>query len=421
MIVNPCLMIILSALVVEYLMDVISTYLTLKSLDPVLPSEFDGIYEREKYQQSQMYTRANIKFSQFSSALNFILILIIILWGGFNIVDSWVRGLSTHPVWGGLLFIGILFFIQDIILIPFSIYHSFVIEEKFGFNKMTIPLFILDKLKGYLLAIIFGSLILGTILLIFETFGNFAWIIAWVALTIFTIVLQPVYIHYIAPLFNKFTPLESGELRSRLLAYAARVKFPISGIFVMDGSKRSTHSNAYFTGFGKSKRIVLFDTLLKSHPSSELLTILAHEIGHYKKHHILTGMVISVIHTGVVLYLLSVFLNNSLLFEAFGMTHVSVYASILFFGVLYSPIELALSMGMNILSRRNEFEADHFSVETTSDPENFIRGLKQLTIQNLSNLTPHPFTVFMSYSHPPVLNRIAAVRTIVLDPATPAI
>ncbi|MFQ6609294.1 MAG: M48 family metallopeptidase [Fidelibacterota bacterium] len=409
---NIFLVIIIASLVIEYIIETISGFLTMKSLDPNLPSEFNGLYDEVKYRSSQNYAKIKIKFSRLNATVNLIIIITAILFGGFELVDSWVRGFTEHPVFAGLLFTGILFLIQDIISLPFSIYHTFVIEEKFEFNKMTLSLFVKDKLKGYLLLIVLGSILFGSILYIFDIYGKSAWIGAWIVISIFSIVIQPLYIHFIAPLFNKFTPLEEGELRSLLYDYAEKVKFPLSGIFVMDGSKRSAHSNAYFTGFGKSKRIVLFDTLLKKHKPKELLTILAHEIGHYKKRHILKGIILSNIHTGLLLFLLSLFLDNQLLFDAFGMTHISVYAGILFFGLLYSPIELVISIAMNILSRKHEFEADRFAVETTLEGESFIQGLKKLSVHNLSNLTPHPFTVFMSYSHPPVLKRISVIRNI---------
>ena len=409
---NIFLVIIILTLLIEYIIEMISGFLTMKSLVPDLPSEFIGLYDKAKYKSSQDYTKIKIKFSRLTATVNLIIIIAAILLGGFEWVDTWIRGITEHPVFAGLLFMGILFLIQDIISLPFSIYRTFVIEGKFEFNKMTPSLFVKDKLKGYLLLIVLGSILFGSILYIFDIYGKSAWLAAWIVISIFLVVIQPLYIHFIAPLFNKFTPLEENELKSLLFDYAEKVKFSLSGIFIMDGSKRSAHSNAYFTGFSTNKRIVLFATLLNEHTSSELLTILAHEIGHYKKHHILKGIILSIAHTGLLLFLLSLFLDNRLLFDAFGMTHISVYAGILFFGLLYSPIELVLSIGMNILSRKHEFEADRYSIETTGDGESFIQGLKKLSVHNLSNLTPHPFTVFMSYSHPPILKRISAIRNI---------
>jgi STE24 endopeptidase len=410
---NLYLIIIISALVVDFLLNNISQYLTLKSLSPVLPEEFSGVYDNDRYEKSQNYTRENIKFATIQSALSFIITLLFILCGGFNYIDEFVREYTSHPIFGGLFFIGLLFIMQDFLSLPFNLYQTFRIEKKYGFNKMTPRLYIADKLKGYLLTIILGSLVMGSILYVFEFLGNLAWLTAWIIMTILTFVLPPIYINFIAPLFNKFTPLEDGELRGKLTDYAKKVSFPLKGIFVMDGSKRSTHSNAYFTGFGKNKRIVLFDTLMKAHESDELLGIIAHEVGHYKKKHILKSMIISIIHTGILLYLMSLFINNPHLFSAFKMTHLSVYASLIFFGLLFSPIDIILSVVMNYHSRKNEFEADTYAVETTSNGNAFIDGLKNLSLSNLSNLTPHFITVFLSYSHPPVLERIRNIRELI--------
>ena len=331
---NIYLIIIISALVVDFLLSNISQYLTLKSLSPVLPEEFSGVYDNHKYEKSQNYTRENIKFASIQSVFSFIITLLFILYGGFNYIDIFVREYTNHPIFGGLFFIGLLFIMQDFLSMPFNLYQTFRIEKKYGFNKMTPRLYITDKLKGYLLTIILGSLVMGSILYVFEFLGNLAWLTAWIIMTVLTFVLPPLYINFIAPLFNKFTPLEDGDLKDKLTNYAKKVSFPLKGVFVMDGSKRSTHSNAYFTGFGKNKRIVLFDTLMKTHESDELLGIIAHEVGHYKRKHILKGMIISIIHTGVLLYLMSLFINNPHLFSAFKMTHLSVYASLLFFGLL---------------------------------------------------------------------------------------
>lgn len=412
---NIYLIIIVSALAVDFLLNNISQYLTLKSLSPDLPKEFSGVYDNHRYEKSQNYTRENIRFATIQSVFSFIFTLLFILYGGFNYIDEFVREYTNHPIFGGLFFVGVLFIMQDILSMPFSIYQTFRIEKKYGFNKMTPGLYISDKIKGYLITIILGSLVMGSILYIFEFLGNLAWLVAWAIMTILTFILPSLYINFIAPLFNKFTPLEDGELKDKLTNYARKVSFPLKGIFVMDGSKRSTHSNAYFTGFGKSKRIVLFDTLMEVHESDELLGIIAHEVGHYKKKHILKGMIISIIHMGVLLYLMSLFINNPQLFSVFQMTHLSVYASLIFFGLLFSPINIILSVVMNFFTRKNEFEADAYAVKTTNNGEAFITGLKNLSSSNLSNLTPHFFTVFLSYSHPPVLERIHHIQDLISD------
>ena len=300
--------------------------------------------------------------------------------------------------------------VRTLLSLPFNIYDTFVIEERFGFNKTTPLVFMTDLFKGLGLGIVIGVPILAGVLAFFEYAGALAWLYCWIALTLVTLFLQFIAPTWIMPLFNKFTPLEDGELRESIMAYARRAEFPLENLFVMDGSKRSTKSNAFFTGFGKHKRIALFDTLIAAHAVPELVAVLAHEIGHYKKKHILQGMLISIAHSGVMLFLLSIFLHHQGLFDAFYVKQPSIYAGLIFFGMLYSPIELVISLAMNFLSRRNEYEADRFAIETTPDAEPFIAALKTLSVQNLSNLTPHPFHVALTYSHPPVLQRIQAIR-----------
>jgi STE24 endopeptidase len=312
-------------------------------------------------------------------------------------------------MWSGLVYIGILVLARSILLLPFSIYSTFVIEELFGFNKTTVKTFIADLFKGIALGIVLGAPLLMLIFWLFDIAGAYAWLYCWGATSLFTLIIQFIAPTWIMPIFNKFTPLEEGELRKEILSFADRVRFPLQGVYVMDGSKRSSKSNAFFTGFGKFKRIALFDTLIKQHTVSELVAVLAHEIGHYKKKHIVKGIVISIAHMGVMFFLLSVFLSHRELFDAFFMEKMSVYAGLIFFGMLFAPAEFFLSLGMNILSRKHEFEADSFSSETTNRPTEMISALKKLSVDNLSNLTPHPFYVFLHHSHPPVLERIRAL------------
>ncbi len=407
---NIYFIIIILSIVGEYLISSVSRYLNLKALTTRLPEEFTGFYDEEKYRKSQEYTRESIRFGWITATVDLVIILLMILLGGFNLVDNYVRNRVEHSILQGLVFYGILFLLHDLISLPFSLYHTFNLEKRYGFNKTTPGLFITDKLKSYLLMLIFGSIIGGALLYLFESLGNIAWLAAWGIMTLVTAVMPVIYTRFIAPLFNKFTPLEDGELKDRMMELSRSVQFPLREVYLMDGSRRSSHSNAYFTGFGKNKRIVLYDTLLKNHSADELLAIIAHEIGHYKKKHILKGMIFSILHMGLLFYLISLFLNNPGLFAAFRMEHLSVYASLLFFGLLYTPVEMLLSVVMNVVSRKQEFEADGFSVETTGLSEALISGLKNLTVANLGNLTPHPFTVFMQYSHPPVLERIRAIR-----------
>ena len=407
---NVYSLIILITLVFSYILDLITDLLNLRSLKGELPQEFKGIFDAGEYRRSQEYTRVRTRFGFLTSTVNLAAILIFWFAGGFNAIDLIIRGWQLHPILTGLIYIGILIILRTLLGVPFSIYSTFVIEEKFGFNKTTPKTFILDMLKALVLGIVLGGPLLAALLFFFDYAGAYAWLYCWAGTTVFTLFVQFVAPTWIMPLFNKFTPMEEGELRQTITAYAERVEFPLKGIFVMDGSKRSTKSNAFFTGFGKNKRIALFDTLIEKHTITELLSVLAHEIGHYKKKHILKGMVISILHMGIIFYLLSIFISHNGLFDAFYMANQSVYAGLIFFGLLYSPIELLLSIVMQIFSRRNEYAADRYAAETTGDAGSMITALKKLSLHNLSNLRPHPLYVFLNYSHPPVLQRIEALR-----------
>lgn len=409
--------IILSTLLIEFILNLTADLLNLKQLNGELPDEFKDVYDAAAYKKSQDYTRVNTRFGFITSAFNLLLILVFWFSGGFNLLDTLVRNWNMHPIWTGLMYIGVLMLFRMLISLPFSIYATFVIEERFGFNKTTPATFIKDLIKGLFLSIIIGGPVLAGVLAFFQYAGSLAWLYCWMATTLITLFLQYIAPTWIMPLFNKFTPLEDGELKASILAYAQSVRYPLAGIFVMDGSRRSTKSNAFFTGFGKNKRIALFDTLIEKHPIAEMVAILAHEIGHYKKKHILRGVVISILHTGIMFFLLSLFIRHRGLFDAFYMDQTSIYAGMLFFGMLYSPIELILSIFMNIFSRRNEKQADHFAAETTKNPEAMIGALKKLSLHNLSNLRPHPFYTFLNYSHPPVLQRIRHIRKIKLKDA----
>jgi len=408
---NVYAIIILSALLLEFVLNLIADLLNLKTLQRELPQEFDSVYDAEKYQKSQEYTRTNTRFGFVTSGFNLLVLLVFWFAGGFNFLDTIVRDWHLHPIWTGLIYIGILMAVRMLLSLPFSIYATFVIEERFGFNKTTPAVFITDLLKGLALSIVIGGPLLAGILAFFQYAGTWAWLYGWILSVIFILFLQYIAPTWIMPLFNKFTPLEEGELKERIFSYAQSVAYPLAGVFVMDGSKRSTKSNAFFSGFGKNKRIALFDTLIEKHPVKEMVAILAHEIGHYKLKHILKGMIISMLHTGVVFFLLSLFLSQKALFDAFFMDHMSIYTGLIFFGMLYTPIELILSIFMQAFSRRHEYQADRFAASTTRDPESFIGALKTLSAHNLTNLTPHPFYVFLNYSHPPVLQRIRALKT----------
>jgi STE24 endopeptidase len=407
---NLFLIIILIILIGEYILGLVVDTLNVKHVQTDLPEAFSGYYDGEKYRKSQQYLKENTRFDLITGSVTTPAIIAFILLGGFNWVDQWARSLAWGPIATGLVFTAILLFGSQILSLPFSIYSTFVIEEKYGFNKTTPKTFILDILKGWLLAVVIGAPVFSAILWFFGQTGAFAWAYCWGALTVIQIFLMFIAPVVIMPIFNKFVPLEDGELKTAIEDYAKKQGFKMKGVFSMDGSKRSTKSNAFFTGFGRFRRIVLFDTLISKHTTEELVSILAHEMGQYKKKHILKSIIISILSTGLMFYILSIFMNNKALFAAFQMDHVSIYASLLFFGFLYTPIEMILSIFGNILSRRHEYEADAWAVRTYHRPQSMISALKKLSVDNLSNLTPHPLKVFLSYSHPPVLERIRAIQ-----------
>lgn len=409
--------IILSTLFGSFLLSMISEILNLKALQTDLPAEFSGVYDAKAYEKSQKYTRTTTKFGFIVASFDLTILLLFWFSGSFNTLDKTVTSLGFGAIATGIIYIGLLLIAKFFISLPFSVYSTFVIEERFGFNKTTPATFVKDIIKGILLGTILGGGLLAAILAIFEYGGPFAWLYCWGAVTTFTIMIQFIAPTWIMPLFNKFEPLTDGELRKNIMSYARSVKFSLENVFVIDGSKRSNKSNAFFTGFGKHKRIALFDTLIAKHSTMELVAILAHEIGHYKKKHIIKGMCISIGHMGVMFYLISIFLQHNGLFSAFFMENMSIYAGLIFFGMLFSPIELILAIFVNMMSRAHEFEADKFAAETlTADNSNggelLIAALKKLSVHNLANLTPHPIYVFLNYSHPPLAQRVSALKTI---------
>ena len=402
--------IIIFAIIIEYLLSSISSILDIKNITPTIPSDFKKAYDQEKYILSQDYLKARTSFGLFSNSFSLILIMIVIHSDIFGLLDQFVRGQSDSYILQGLLFIGIIYFFQDIVSLPFSIYHTFVIEERFGFNKTTLNLFIIDKIKGYAIFIVLGSIVITPILYFFHVYGDIGWLIAWSILTAFMIAVQPIFVHVIAPMFNKFTPLEEGELRSAIEKYTAKVNFPLARIDIMDGSKRSAHSNAYFTGFGKSRRIAIFDTLVEKHSTNEIVSVVAHEVGHYKLKHVLQGTILGIIETGIMLFAFNLIMNDISLFQVFGVSQLSVHAGIVFFSMLYAPVSMFTSIVTTAISRKNEYEADKYSYDTTNNREALVSMLIGLSANNLSHLTPHPLKVFLSYSHPPVIDRIKAVN-----------
>ena len=406
---NLYYLIIVSSIIIEYLLTSISSVLDIKNIKPIIPLDFKKAYDGEKYVRSQEYLKARTRFGLFSSTFSLGLILIVIHSDVFGYLDQYVRLQTENYILQGLLFIGIIYFFQDIISLPFSLYNTFVIEQKFGFNKIKPGLYFFDKIKGYGIFIVLGSTVITPLLYFFHVYSEIGWLIAWSVLTVFMIAIQPLFVHVIAPMFNKFTPLEEGDLRKEIEKYTSKVDFPLVRIDIMDGSKRSAHSNAYFTGFGKSRRIAIFDTLVEKHSTKEIVSVVAHEVGHYKLKHILQGTIIGIIETGIMLFAFNLIMNDISLFNVFGVNQLSVHAGIVFFSMLYAPVSMLTSIVTTAISRKNEFEADKFSLDTTSDGQALISMLIGLSANNLSHLTPHPMKVFLSYSHPPVIDRIKAV------------
>jgi len=402
--------IIITALLLQFLLDTIADVLNLKALNHEIPPALAGVYKPDKYGNSQEYTRSLTRFGFVTRTFGFIVVLCFWFTGGFNFLDQTVRLWGFVPIANGLLYIGILVIAYELLTLPFSIYATFVIEERFGFNRTTPRLFITDRLKGLALAVLLGGSLLAGILALFEYAGNSAWLYCWLAVTIYVIIMQYIAPVWLMPLFNKFTPMEPGELKDAIQSCARSVGYEVKNIFVMNGSKRSTKANAFLTGFGRTKRIALFDTLISKHTIPELVAVLAHEIGHYKKKHVLQGILIGIAHSGLTFYLLSILLDSPGLYQAFYMEQPSVYTGLLFFGLLYTPVEMVLSIALHILSRRNEHEADRFAVRATDDPSSVVEALKKLYADNLSNLIPHPFYVFLNYSHPTLLQRVQAIQ-----------
>lgn len=374
-----------------------------------LPLELKGIYDAEKYAKSQDYEKVKHNFSKLISIISFLAMLTFLYFQGFAIADKWAYSLSDNPIVIAIIFFGVLGFVSDLLTLPFQIYSQFVIEERFGFNKTTVRTFILDKLKSWLLAIIIGGGLLSLITWIYYSTGSYFWIIAWACLSLFTIFMNMFYSSLIVPLFNKQKPLEEGELKDAIYDFANNVGFKLENIFVIDGSKRSSKANAYFSGLGPKKRIVLYDTLIQNHSKEELVAVLAHEIGHYKLKHTLQGMIVSVIYSGILFFILSLFLGNPLLSQALGASKGSFHMGIVAFGLLYTPISLLLGLVMNLASRKNEFQADRYAVKNNQG-DALQNALIKLSVDNLSNLRPHPVYVFFYYSHPPLLMRLKQIK-----------
>ena len=401
--------IIIGLLLADFIFERFLEFLNSTRWSDRLPEEVKDIYDEQEYQKQQAYEKANYRFSMLSSSFSFVLMFLMVLFAGFSLVNNWALSVSLNPILAALVFFGILMLASDLLTTPFSIYDTFVIEEKFGFNKTTPKTFVLDKLKGYLLGAIIGGGLIALIIYIYQLTTTNFWIYAWLVITGFSVFMVLFYSNLIVPLFNKQTPLPEGELKSAIEEFSAKVGFKLDNIYVIDGSKRSTKANAYFTGFGAKKRIVLYDTLINDMTTNELVAVLAHEIGHYKKHHVIWSLLLGTLQTGIVLFIFSLFVGSPELSAALGVETPSFHIGLIAFGILYSPISMVTGLAMNIFSRKNEYEADAFAAKYF-DASELASALKKLSVKNLSNLRPHPAYVFFHYSHPTLLQRLQALK-----------
>lgn len=397
--------IFISILLIDFILNKVLEGLNSKHFDDKIPEKLADVYDEEAYKKSQAYKKENAKFSRVTSLFSITLTLLFFFFEGFKFADELARLYTNNAILVALIFFGIILLGSDILTTPFSYYQTFVIEEKFGFNKMTRRIFWLDKLKSWLMSIILGGGILAIVILFYQYTADYFWIYTWIFIAVFSIFMNLFYAKLIVPIFNKQTPLEEGELKSAIESYAQKVGFTLQNIFVIDGSKRSTKANAYFSGFGSQKRITLYDTLINDLETEEIVAVLAHEVGHYKRKHIIYNLVISTVITGFMIYLLSIFISSPLLSNALSVSTTSFHIGMIAFGILYSPISEITGIFMNMLSRKFEYQADNYA-KNTFDGRYLISSLKKLSKNSLSNLTPHKAYVFVHYSHPTLLQRI---------------
>ena len=397
--------IIIGILVLDFVIDKYIDHLNARHFNDDIPNELKDVYNQEEYFKSQAYKKENYRFSLVTSTFSMIITLCFFIFKGFAWADGFARSFSDNEISVALIFFGLIMIGSDILNTPFSYYHTFVIEEKFGFNKTTKRLFLIDKIKGWLLSAIIGGGILAIIIWFYEKTGDMFWIYTWLFIGLFTIFMTMFYSSLIVPLFNKQTPLEEGDLKKSIYAFSEKAGFTVNNIYVIDGSKRSTKANAYFSGFGAKKRIVLYDTLINDLSIEEIVAVLAHEIGHYKKKHVMINMFVSLLITGITLFLFSLMINNAILSEALSVSMPSFHIGLITFGILYSPISELTGILMNYMSRKFEYQADNYA-KLKYNGEDLVSSLKKLSRNSLSNLTPHKTNVFIHYSHPTLLQRV---------------
>ncbi len=401
---------IILILVADFGLERYLAHLNIKHSKNKLPDILSDIYDADKYARQQDYFRTNTRFGMVTGSFSFAITFLMYALGGFGWLDLYLTTFIANDIFRSLVFFGLLFLANDLLTTPFSWYETFVIEQRFEFNKVTPKIFIVDKLKGYALTIIIGGGLLYLIISIYKLTPNYFWLLAWSAITVFSLFMSMFYSELIVPLFNKQTPLAEGELRTEIEKFAGEVGFKLKNIFVIDGSKRSTKANAYFTGLGPKKRIVLYDTLMDKMTTDEIVAVLAHEIGHYKHKHTLKNIVISLPSTLLLFFILGLMLKSDALAQALGGSAANFHLNVLAFGIIYSPVSLILDLITNQLSRRYEYQADNYAASHGFGTQ-LISGLKKLSSTSLSNLTPHPLYVFFHYSHPTLYQRIKNITT----------
>ena len=404
---NTIFYFILFFVIVEYLVQQSLSMLNRRAASPSLPLELVGLYDKEKYAEQQRYFAENNRFGSIMNTATILAILILLFTGLLGWLDEWTREITSDSLlWSTLLFFGILFLANELFSLPFEVYDTFVIEGRFGFNKTTPKTFIADQLKSLFVSLILGGVLLTIIVLLYGWLGHGFWVVACGVVVVFMLLLNMFYSQWIVPLFNKQTPLGEGVLRTEIETFAKRSGFCLDNIFVIDGSRRSTKANAYFSGLGSRKRVVLYDTLIDELTTEEIVAVLAHEIGHYKHRHTLQMLIVSVLNVILMFYLFSWTLDNIQFAEALGGNRSSFALSLVSFSLLYTPIGLVIGVLINVLSRKNEYQADNFAGQFGLS-EALVSGLKKITVKALSNLTPHPLYVKVYYSHPTLLQRIA--------------
>lgn len=372
-----------------------------------IPEELKDVYSSEKYITYLEYKKETYRFSIISSSFSFVLTFIMLL-AGFALLDEWIRSFISNEIFVSIVFFAVIGLASDVLSTPFDVYETFVIEQKYGFNTTTVKTYILDKFKSYLIALVVGFPILYLVIWLYFKFGADFWWMVWILVSVLSFLISMLYSNIIVPLFNKQTPLEEGELRNRIQSLASVTGFKLEKVFVINGSKRSTRANAYFTGFGSKKRIVLYDTLINTQPVDQIISILAHELGHFKKKHTIKGLITSIIQTGLLLFLFSLIIDNQAIYSALG-TVPGFHIGMIIFVILYSPVSFVLSLVTNYISRKHEFQADNYAVLVSSG-SSLITALKQLTANNMSDLNPNPWYVKAYYSHPPLKQRIEAIN-----------